>query len=246
MKNRRLFWRIVEKIENLIDTGIYPAGSRLPPERELADNYGVSRPTIREAIIALEVRGRVEVKTGSGIYVVENQSAENNDLKISAFELTQARALVEGEAAALAATTITEEELAALHQTLVDMENEANAENADKQFHLIISKATRNNAILVAVEKLWLLRGANEDIIEAYKGVCNQSSPKRMEEHTAIYKALKDRDANAARAAMHHHFKRLINALFDASEKRALEEIRRKTSENRGRYSLDHLAPAHN
>lgn len=246
MKSRRLFWRIVEKIENLIDTGIYPPGSRLPPERELAENYSVSRPTIREAIIALEVRGRVEVKTSSGIYVTENQSTENNDLKISAFELTQARALVEGEAAALAATTITEEELTALHQTLVDMENEENAENADKQFHLIISKATRNNAILVAVEKLWLLRGANEDIIDAYKGVCKQSSPKRMEEHTAIYTALKERDANAARAAMNLHFKRLINALFDASEKRALEEIRRKTSENRGRYSLDHLAPAHN
>ena len=158
MKNRRLFWRIVEKIEHLIDSGIYPPGSRLPPERELADNYGVSRPTIREAIIALEVRERVEVKTGSGIYVAENQSAEKSAVKISAFELTQARALVEGEAAALAATTITEEELAALHQTLVDMENEANAEDADEQFHLIISKATRNNAILVAVEKLWHLR----------------------------------------------------------------------------------------
>lgn len=246
MKNRRLFWHIVEKIEAMIDSGVYPPGSRLPPERELAEIYGVSRPTIREAVIALEVRERVEVKTGSGIYVVEHSAPENLDIKISAFELTQARALVEGEAAALAAATITEEELVALHQTLIDMENEADAESADKQFHLIISKATRNNAILVAVEKLWLLRGANEDIIDAYKGVCTQSSPKRLEEHTAIYNALHARDPNAARAAMHHHFKRLINALFDASEKRALEEIRRKTSENRGRYSLDHLAPAYN
>ncbi|AQT59017.1 FadR/GntR family transcriptional regulator [Cellvibrio sp. PSBB023] len=246
MKNRRLFWRIVEKIEHLIDSGIYPPGSRLPPERELADNYGVSRPTIREAIIALEVRERVEVKTGSGIYVAENQSAEKSAVKISAFELTQARALVEGEAAALAATTITEEELAALHQTLVDMENEANAEDADEQFHLIISKATRNNAILVAVEKLWHLRSTNEDIIEAYKGVCNQSAHKRMEEHTAIYNALKMHDGNAARAAMHFHFNRLINSLFDASEQRALDEIRRKTSEYRGRYSLDYLAQARN
>lgn len=242
MKNRRLFWRIVEKIENLIDTGIYPPGSKLPPERELAESYGVSRPTIREAIIALEVRERVEVKTGSGIYVTEKHTSDTNALRISAFELTQARALVEGEAAALAATTITEEELVALHQTLVDMEHETSAENADKQFHLIISKATRNNAILVAVEKLWLLRGANEDIIDAYKGICNQSAHKRLEEHTAIYNALRNQDANAARSAMHYHFKRLINALFDASEQRALEEIRRKTSENRGRYSLDHLA----
>ena len=66
MSSRRLFWRIVEKIEASINKGNYPEGSRLPPERELAEVFGVSRPTIREAIIALEVRGKVEVKTGSG------------------------------------------------------------------------------------------------------------------------------------------------------------------------------------
>ena len=107
MKNRRLFWNIVARIEELIDSGQYPPGSRLPPERELAENFEVSRPTIREAIIALEVLERVEVKTGSGVYVLEH-TKQNTGLEISAFELTQARALVEGEAAALAATTITE------------------------------------------------------------------------------------------------------------------------------------------
>jgi DNA-binding FadR family transcriptional regulator len=62
-----------------------------------------------------------------------------------------------------------------------------------------------------------------------------------MAEHTAIFNALKNRDATAARSAMHQHFNRLINALFDADEKKALEEMRRKTSEARGLYSLDHL-----
>lgn len=74
MKTRRLFWSIVEKLEALIDQGIYPEGSRLPAERELAETYNVSRPTIREAIIALEVRERVEVKTGSGVYVLHQKS----------------------------------------------------------------------------------------------------------------------------------------------------------------------------
>ena len=104
MKTRRLFWSIVEKLESLIDQGIYPVGSRLPAERELAETYQVSRPTIREAIIALEVRERVEVKTGSGVYVLQQKNSQNNSKPISAFELTQARALVEGEAAALAAS----------------------------------------------------------------------------------------------------------------------------------------------
>ena len=110
MGNRRLFWRIVDKIESLINQGEFSAGSRLPPERELAEMFDVSRPTIREAIIALEVRGRVEVKTGSGVYVVEQKNASIKSKEISAFELTQARALIEGEIAALAAQSITEEE----------------------------------------------------------------------------------------------------------------------------------------
>jgi DNA-binding FadR family transcriptional regulator len=76
MKSRRMFWQIVDKIEALIDSGKYPPGSRLPPERELAETFNVSRPTIREAIIALEVRQRVEVKTSSGVYVLENPNAK--------------------------------------------------------------------------------------------------------------------------------------------------------------------------
>ena len=95
MKTRRLFWSIVEKLEALIDQGIYPEGSRLPAERELAETYNVSRPTIREAIIALEVRERVEVKTGSGVYVLHQKKQGQTAKPISAFELTQARALVE-------------------------------------------------------------------------------------------------------------------------------------------------------
>ncbi|MDU0353898.1 FadR/GntR family transcriptional regulator [Paraglaciecola aquimarina] len=240
MKNRRLFWNIVAKIEELIDSGQYPPGSRLPPERELAENFAVSRPTIREAIIALEVLERVEVKTGSGVYVLEH-TKPCSSLSISAFELTQARALVEGEAAALAATTITEEELVRLKQTLVEMGKGINPELADKEFHSIISSATRNNAILMAVNDLWKLRETSPLVKAAYKDVCSQSDEKRLAEHTSIYQALADRDSQAARAAMHHHFNRLINALFEANEKKALEEVRKQTSQTRDLYSLSHL-----
>ena len=87
MKTRRLFWNIVNNVEALIDSGVYSAGSRLPPERELAEMYDVSRPTIREAIIALEVRERVEVKTGSGVYVTAQHTSAFAEKIISAFEL---------------------------------------------------------------------------------------------------------------------------------------------------------------
>jgi len=241
MGNRRLFWQIVEKIESAIDAGNYPAGSRLPPERELAESFEVSRPTVREAIIALEVRGKVEVKTGSGVYVLANAASKNIINNINAFEVTQARALVEGEVAAIAATCITKEELADLHQTLVDMEQGQDIEAADRTFHEIISSSTRNEAMILSVENLWALRTASPDIIEDYKSVCSKDNLKTIAEHRAIYQALKSGDATKAREAMHNHFNRLINTLFDAAETKALEEIRRKSSEKRDRYSIANL-----
>ena len=241
MQNRRLFWDIVEKIELLIDSGNYPPGSRLPPERVLAEQFDVSRPTVREAIIALEVRQRVEVKTSSGVYVIEKPDEANKQLFVTAFELTQARALVEGEAAALAAGSITKEELEQLHSNLVKMEAGIDADQADKEFHSIISRATRNNAILFAVQNFWFLRESKENIKEAYRMVCQSNVNKRKDEHRDIYNALKAGDAQKARIAMHEHFNRLINALFDATEAKALEEVKRKNNETRDLYSLSHL-----
>ncbi|MGB3725772.1 MAG: FadR/GntR family transcriptional regulator [Glaciecola sp.] len=241
MKNRRMFWKIVEKIEALIDSGLYPPGSRLPPERELAESFNVSRPTIREAIIALEVRQRVEVKTSSGVYVLESEKEKQNAINVSPFELTQARALVEGEAAALAALSITEEELERLEATLNAMEAGIEPEKADREFHLIISRATKNNAILLAVEQFWSLRDSQPNIKHAYANVCSQSDRDRLEEHRTIYLALKARDTQTARAAMHSHFNRLINSLFAMSEAQALEEVRKQSNQTRDLYSLNHL-----
>lgn len=242
MGNRRLFWSIVEKIEASINSGVYSPGSRLPPERELAEIFNISRPTVREAIIALEVRNKVEVKTGSGVYVSKSVNQPALQDKVNAFEVTQARALIEGEVAAITATTITEDELVRLHQTLVDMENSQLSDAADKEFHQIIAHATRNNAMILTVENLWELRSSTPEIIADYDSVCSKDISKTLAEHTAIYQALKSRDATQARIAMHSHFNRLINSLFDALESRALEEIKRKNSEKRGLYSIPTLA----
>lgn len=238
MASKRLFWGIVELIEASINSGDYSAGSRLPPERELASKFNVSRPTIREAIIALEVRGRVEVKTSSGVYVLASPNSKQSLQKINAFEVTQARALVEGEVAALAATTITDDELDEMNQTLIDMEEGKNMEAADKTFHEIIANATRNEAMKNLVQSLWSLRASSIEVIQDYDSVCSKDNKKTIAEHKEIYTALKLRDATKARTAMHEHFNRLINTLFDAEETRALEEIKRKSSEQRDLYSI--------
>lgn len=244
MANRRLFWQIVDQIEAKIDSGEFSAGSRLPPERVLAETFNVSRPTVREAIIALEVRGKIEVKTGSGVYVLKNAGAKQK-LEINAFEVTQARALIEGEVAALAAASITEEELAELEQTLHAMEKGEYVEEADRRFHHIIANATRNKAMILSVEKLWELRSLTPKIIDDYNSVCSKDNNKTIDEHTAIFNALKNGDVAQARQAMHNHFNRLINALFDAVEARALEEIRRHNSEKRDKYSISNLVNSH-
>ena len=244
---KRLYQDILKKILILIDSGEYPVGGRLPPERELADRFGVSRPTVREAIIALEALKRVSVKTGSGVYVLEHHSLSDHVYQtISPFELTEARALIEGEAVALAANLITQEELERLEQSLEDMarENEAGdlaAGDADRQFHHPIAEASRNKMIMLISDQLWHVRNNAPQVFKAYKAICEQDGQKRIGEHREILDALARGDADAARRAMHEHFARILNKLIVTDEAIKLEKIRRQSNEVRKRFSLDHL-----
>jgi len=109
MKEKRLYQQIAERIKKQITQGTHPPGSRLPGERELAEQFEVSRLTIREAEIALQALGYINIKTGSGAYVLELAEREGQGLpNICAFELTEARLMFESEAAALAARHISD------------------------------------------------------------------------------------------------------------------------------------------
>jgi DNA-binding FadR family transcriptional regulator len=247
-KEKRLYRRILKQMLQLIDSGEFPVGGRLPPERELAERFDVSRPTIREAIIALEVLERVEVKTGSGIYVLAHNadSALSYDPSISAFELTEARALIEGEAAALAATMISDEQLRELEESLHEMADESTdgrvtSEDSDKRFHAIISQATGNNMLISVAKNLWAIRDNSPLVHRSYQAICEMDGEKRVDEHLEILQAIKDRDPSAARKAMHGHFARILDKLIVADEQQQFDEIRRKTLESRERFSLNHL-----
>lgn len=246
---QRLYRSVLDKMLKLIDGGEYPPGGRLPPERELAERFAVSRPTIREAIIALEALNRVRVKTGSGVYVLERSATGNGvDRAVSAFELTEARALIEGEAAALAATLITDDELAALESTLEEMANESAggklvSEVADKKFHRLISEATRNNMLASVIDNLWYVRDNSPQVRQAYEAICQSDGQARIDEHAAILDALGKHDARAAREAMHQHFARILEKLIAVDEAEQVEKIRRKALESRQRFSLNHLVP---
>mgnify|MGYP001811645530 FL=1 len=244
---KRLYQTVQNKMQQLIDSGDFPVGGRLPPERELAERFAVSRPTIREAIIALEALGQVQVKTGSGVYVLENSNVNANGLDhISPFELTESRALVEGEAAALAANLITTDELKELEQSLHDMAEE-NKEgdlaegDADRHFHEVIAQATRNAMLVSIIEHMWHVRNNAPQVFRAYKSICEMDGATRVEEHRQIYHALVKRDAAAARAAMHEHFARILNKLIATSEAEQIEQARKEAQKVRQRFSLDHL-----
>ena len=222
--------------------GKYAVGTRMPAERELAAKYEVSRPTVREAIIALEVQGIVEVRVGSGAYV--RRIPGNEDLpgfNISAFELTEARLMFEGEAAALAATQITDAEISEIALLVEAIARENNdprgTDMADRAFHLAIAKATRNSAISDAIERLWDLRATSPEAALLHEKARTANIKPVVDEHSAILEALRARDPAAARAAMRHHLAQVIDSLLFATEERQIEEARRAVRAKRERYA---------
>ncbi len=243
---KRLYRNIVDQMILLIESGKYPIGSRLPSERELAERFSVSRPTVREALIALEAKERVEVKRGAGVYVLEPKvEIEGLGKSVSPFELIESRVFVEGEAAALAAILISDSQLLELESALEEMaqedrEGDPESTAADRKFHSIISEATNNRVLSSMITQLWDIQEKLDNIRLAHQAVCMQNK-QRLAEHRAIFNALANRDANAARKAMRSHFSRTLNALHDTTEQAAVSEVKRKVSQMRERFSFDRM-----
>jgi GntR family transcriptional repressor for pyruvate dehydrogenase complex len=197
---------------------------------------------VREAIIALEVQGMVEVKIGSGTYVRRLPGKEDlPGFNISAFELTEARLLFEGESAALAATQVSEEEIAEIERLVREIARENNdphgTEKADRAFHLAIARATRNGAIHEAIERLWDLRSTSPEAALLHEKARIANIKPVVDEHTAILDALRAHDPAAARAAMRNHLSQVIDSLLFATEERQIAEARNAAQARRDRYA---------
>lgn len=243
MSDKRLYHSVADQIKNLISEGAFPPGSRLPGERELAERFDVSRVTVREAEIALQALGYIRIKTGSGVYVLDPAEKFSQGMpNVSAYELTEARLLFESEAAALAARNITEETLHHLDDLIETMssddpQDEEASQQADQEFHLVIAAACGNAAVQYIVETLWKMRTELPAVREVHEAICaSENAGDRGTEHAVVLSALRSRDPAAARKAMQEHFRSLLGSMIDLTEEMALEELRRKTSENRQRY----------
>jgi len=215
---RRLYRQIADQISVMISAGEYTAGSRLPPERDLAKQLGVSRPSVREALIALEVEGLLDVRVGSGIYVTQPGERRQRDAlqgDSGPFEVIRARWLIEGECAALAAKGASPAQLRAVREAHAGMIEESKRDHnplaADRLFHVSIAEASGNSALVLVVQTLWDQRmGPLYRSLER-KLEYPKMAAETVREHQAIVGAIVRRDPRAARSAMRRHMDQTHN-----------------------------------
>ena len=226
---KRLYRQIAEQLRSLIAGGEFQAGSRLPAERDLAKQLGVSRPSVREALIALEVEGWVEVRTGSGVYVLPRNGGSTHAAQVPAtewgpLELLRARRVIEGEIAALAATHAKRKHLHAIREAIdfmgEEVERGLSPMEGDRAFHAAVAQASDNAVLLDTVHTFWDARhGA---LFERLGGHFETPAVWRLAiaEHEAVLAAIRLHDADGARTAMQQHMDK-TNARFSASWRRA-------------------------
>jgi DNA-binding FadR family transcriptional regulator len=231
---QRLYRQIAEQLRHLMVSGEFALGSRLPAERDLAVQLGVSRPSVREALIALEVEGMIEVRTGSGIYVRQNTGAkstasmaeldDNTPANWGPLEVMSARILVEAEVAALAAANAQKGDLKAIKSGLQQMKLEAARDEVPRQgdeaFHEAIAQACGNSVLLDTVQRYWMAR--NGPLFERLGDYFEHSASWQtaIAEHLEVMHAIEARDSNAARKAMQKHLKQ-AHKRYSASWRRA-------------------------
>ncbi len=227
---QRLYRQIAEQLRSLIGKGEFAVGARLPAERDLARQLGVSRPSVREALIALEVEAWVEVRTGSGVYVLD-RSIGNRQTAPEAIapaewgplELIRARRVIEGETAAMAATLAKRKDVDAMRKAIESMTADADQGvmplEGDRAFHTAIVQTSGNVVLVETVQTFWDSRrgplfmrlGGHFETVKSWRAA--------IEEHLAILDAVQQHDAPAARAAMHEHMDK-SHARFSASWRR--------------------------
>jgi len=218
VQTSRLYEQIVQQIEESIRKGALKEGDRLPAERELAQQFGVSRTAVREAVKALIEKGLVEAYPGRGTFVTGGtsnalQQTLDRVIKVSQPEgtatLAEVRAILEPEIAALAAERAAEEDLAAMREAISVMDEarqDADAFiEADLDFHLALAEAAANPLILSLIDSIvGLLREQRMRIF--YVG----GGPERGQyHHKRILEAIEHRDAQGAREAMRAHLRQV-------------------------------------
>lgn len=215
----RLYRMIANQIKEKISGGEYKAGARLPSERELAEMLEVSRPSVREALIALEIEGWVDVRVGSGVYVIGSESRLGVNevpvavagpamvmLDIGAADLIQARLLVEPICAELAARNATAEQLKRMEEATLSLPGSEQPFKHNDTLHLLIAEASGNAALASTMQHLWALSDGSAIFNKLNQHfVYGEVWEVAHNEHLPLLRALQRRQPAAARRAMRDH-----------------------------------------
>lgn len=225
--NRRLYEQVAAQIGDLIGRGEFTPGQRLPAERDLARQLGVSRPVVREAMIALEIAGLLEVRTGSGAYVCEKPAEPTTPLNIghSPTDILNARRLIEGEIAALAAIHAAAADVEAMGGQIAQMQADHDAgrpwQGADLGFHAAIARASGNAALVSVVERLWQDQHAPVFTLLSERMRLSDNWNATLAGHQAILAAIRARRPDASREAMRAHLDQVLETMMDPAREAA-------------------------
>ncbi|WP_061934396.1 FadR/GntR family transcriptional regulator [Aureimonas sp. AU22] len=209
---RRLYRQVADQLRLLIESGEYGVGDRLPTERELAERLGISRPTVREALIALEVEGRIRIRVGSGIYVTAPPADEPVGGEIEGpFELLRARELIESALVREATVKATPTDVAALDAILSRMEsgNHPSPETIalDREFHVAVAGILGNAVVTRFVGELFDQRMTPYFARLSEYFETGQTWLVAHAEHRTVRDAIAAGDPAAAEAAMRQHLR---------------------------------------
>jgi GntR family transcriptional regulator, transcriptional repressor for pyruvate dehydrogenase complex len=214
----RLYEQIVQQVEESIVKGALKPGDQLPPERELAQQFGVSRTAVREAVKALREKGLVEAYPGRGTFITDGTSyairqSLDHMLKIGQSEgsgyLVEVREILEPEIAALAATRADGDHLAAMREAIAVMDGALQDSDAfieaDLDFHLVLAEAAANPLILTLIDSIVGLLREHRSRSFLVKG-----GPERGQyHHKRVMDAVERRDPIGAREAMNAHLRQV-------------------------------------
>lgn len=217
VKTKKVYMKIVEQIRDLIKEGRLKPGDKLPPEQILAEKFGTSRPSVREALSALEILGITESRRGKGNFIKDNldtplyeQKYRELEEEESPFEILEARKAVETEIVGLAAKKATKEDIVSIRESLDKMKsaitNIPKIMEFDREFHISIAKAAHNSLLFSMItylvdlqkEKLWI------NLKEKSWSIPGRPQ-KYFEEHTEIFNAIKNKDSKGACKRMYDH-----------------------------------------
>lgn len=230
--NQRLYQQVAEQIKRMIEVGQIRTGDRLPAERELAGMLNVSRATVREAMIALEIAGLIEIRMGSGIYVCDDAStghasapdASPDGEAFGFFEILDARLIVEPQIAAEAARNAQSEDIALMRQSIEKLGGAFDYRTRieeDQRLHFAIARASGNVILARIVEDLWRhMFDPMYSAISLFHEVMDTLGPD-VAAHREIVRQIERRRPASARRAMREHLQQVQSMLNKASAGRS-------------------------